>query len=424
MEIYLVGGAIRDRLLGQPVTERDYVVVGATPQQMLDLGFTQVGRDFPVFLHPQTKAEYALARTKRLSSSDGLQNDTTIIPTKSIAPIVHTAYDITLKEDLQRRDLTINALAEDSQGHIVDYFNGQRDLEQRIFRHTSEAFVEDPIRILRVARFMARYGSIGFQIAPETQNLMQKMVAAKALEGVTPERIWKEIDRALIATRPSLFFKTLRNCGALAYILPELDRLWGIPQPSRWHPEIDTGVHTMLVLQMARRLSDDPMVIFAALTHDLGKGETPRLIWPSHRGHEERSVHLIEGVCKRLRIPNRYCQLAILVARYHGHIHRAWNLRPRNVLCILEAADAFRNPQRLKSILTACEADYRGRTGFAESRYRQKAQFLAWLKAATAIDNRTIVANLESPSMIEQAITRARLRAIKNCPIVRRMGRG
>ncbi|KOR28448.1 2', 3'-cyclic nucleotide 2'-phosphodiesterase, partial [Achromatium sp. WMS1] len=356
---------------------------------------------------PETKAEYALARTKRRRVRT---QDT---------PVIHTSPDVTLKEDLQRRDLTINALAEDKQGRIIDYFEGQKDLEQRILRHVSPAFTEDPIRILRVARFMARYGSLGFSIARETQILMQEMTANGALEDLAPERVWREIDKVLTETRPALFFETLRACGALTHILPELESLWGIPQPSRWHPEIDTGVHTMLVLQMARRLSDDPAIIFAALTHDLGKGETPRIIWPSHRGHEERGVRLIEKVCQRLRVPNRYCNLAKLVARYHGNVHRAWNLRARTVLCILEATDSFRRPERLESMLIACEADYRGRTGFAESSYPQKAQFLAWQRAAIAVDSGLIAASCSGPSMIEQAITRAKLRAIKNCQPIR-----
>jgi tRNA nucleotidyltransferase (CCA-adding enzyme) len=406
MDIYLVGGAIRDRLLGRPVQEWDYVVVGSTPQQMLDLGFTQVGRDFPVFLHPQTKAEHALARTERRATEP------------QASPTVHAAPNVSLKEDLQRRDLTINALAEDAKGCIIDYFGGQQDLEQRIFRHISPAFAEDPIRILRIARFMARYGSMGFSIATETQLLMQDMITAGALNGIAPERIWREIDKALGEPRPALFIETLRACGALSHILPELERLWGVPQPPRWHPEIDTGVHTMLVLQMARRLSDDPAIVFAALTHDLGKGETPQIIWPSHRGHEERGVRLVEKVCQRLKVPNRYCKLASLVARYHGNVHRAWSLRTRTILCILEATDAFRRPQRLEAMLIACEADYRGRTGFAESTYPQRAQFLAWMRAATAVNSGIIAASCSGPSMIEQAITRARLRAIKNCPLI------
>jgi tRNA nucleotidyltransferase (CCA-adding enzyme) len=401
LEIYLVGGAVRDRLLGRPVQERDYLVVGGTPEQMRDLGFLQVGRDFPIFLHPQSRAEYALARTERHSTG------------RQAAPLVHAAPDVTLQDDLRRRDLTINALAENAQGQVIDYFGGQRDLELRLLRHVSPAFAEDPLRILRVARFMARYGALGFRVAEETQALMSSMVAAGALDTVVPERVWQELVKALGEVRPPLFFETLRACGALSRILPELERLWGVPQPPRWHPEIDTGLHAMLVLQMARSLSDDPTVIFAALTHDLGKGETPPEIWPSHRGHEERSVRLVEQVCRRLRAPTRYRELARLVARYHGHIHRAPELRPGTVLCILQAVDAFRRPQRLEDLLLACEADYRGRTGFAERPYPQRSQFRRWAHAATAVDSATLVAANARPELIGQAVARARLRAIK-----------
>lgn len=406
MDIYLVGGAIRDRLLGWPVREHDYVVVGSTPERLQELGFIRVGRDFPIFLHPETKEEYALARTER--RINGMQ-----------VPQVHTAPNITLREDLKRRDLTINAMAEDAEGRVIDYFGGQQDLDQRVLRHVSPAFAEDPLRILRVARFMARYADLGFRVAEETQDLMNHMVSANFLDGIPPERLWRELDKALTETRPPLFFETLRACGALDVILPELDRLWGIPQPARWHPEIDTGVHTMMVLQMARRLSTDSAVIFAALTHDLGKGETPRIIWPSHHGHEGRSVQLVANVCCRLRPPTRYCELATLVARYHGNVHRASELRPRTVLCILEATDALRRPQRLEDLLLACEADYRGRTGFEELPYPQRQQFLTWMHALTAIDNEAIATKCSRPGLIEAAIHKARLHAIKSCRLAK-----
>lgn len=406
MEMYLVGGAVRDQLLGMLVTERDYVVVGATPEQMLERGFIQVGRDFPVFLHPQTRAEYALARTQRH-----------LITTAKTTPPVHATPDVTLQEDLQRRDLTINSMALDENGQIIDYFGGQQDLERRILRHTSLAFAEDPIRILRIARFMARYGELGFHIAPETLTLIKQMITQNIWEGVAPERIWREIDKSLVEKQPALFFETLRTCGVLVQIFPELASLWGVPQPSRWHPEIDTGVHTMLVLQMARRLSADPAIAFAALTHDLGKGETPQVLLPSHRGHEERGVRLIENVCRRLRPPTRYCELARLVARYHGNVHRAATLRPRSVLCILEETDAIRRPQRLEDMLLACEADYRGRTGFAETTYPQRQLFQTWFQAAAAIDSGAIAAECSKPALIGTAITKARLHAIKNCGV-------
>jgi tRNA nucleotidyltransferase (CCA-adding enzyme) len=385
MKTYLVGGAIRDRLLGFPIKERDYVIIDATIEQILKQGFVQVGKDFPVFLHPITRAEHALANN--------------------------------LYTDLQRRDLTINAMAEDEHGQIIDYFGGQQDLEQRILRHTSPAFADDPVRILRIARFMARYSDLNFQIAPETLVLIKQMLATDVWEQIASERIWREIDKSLIEKHPALFFETLRTCGVLAKILPELACLWGIPQPSRWHPEIDTGVHTMLVLQMARRLSDDPSVIFAALTHDLGKGETPPVMWPSHHGHEERGVRLIENVCRRLRPPTRYCELARLVARYHGNIHRAATLRARSVLCVLEETDAFRRPQRLENLLLACEADYRGRTGFAETAYPQRQWFQIWQQAAAMVDSGKIAATCSKPALIVAAITKARLHAIKNCRI-------
>lgn len=402
MQIYLVGGAVRDRLLGRPVTERDYVVVGSTPRRMLELGYRQVGKDFPVFLHPETGEEHALARSERKSAGSGR------------APVmVHTDPDVTLQQDLERRDLTINALAEDADGHVIDYFGGQRDLDQRLLRHVSSAFAEDPIRILRVARFMARYGLLGFRVADETLAMMRAMVEQGRTDGLVPERVWQELVRALVESRPALFFETLRACGALKSILPELDRLWGVPQPPDWHPEIDTGVHTMLVLEMARRLTDDPAVIFAALTHDLGKGETRAEMLPRHHGHEQRSVRLLEGVCQRLRVPNRFCALARLVAQYHGHIHRADELRAATVLGVLEAADAFRRPERLTGLLLASEADYRGRTNFEARAYPQAEHLWAWYAAAAAVDAGAVATACTKPQHIGEAVHQARLEAIK-----------
>lgn len=405
MKVYLVGGAVRDRLLGQPVRDRDYLVVGATPEQLRERGFRQVGREFPVFLHPQSRDEYALARTERRSADP-----------RAPFPIVHAAPHVTLREDLQRRDLTINTLAEDGEGQVIDYFGGQRDLELRLLRHVSPAFAEDPLRILRVARFMAAYGGLGFRVAEETQALMRDMVLKGALERLVPERVWQELVKALGERHPPLFFETLRACGALVHVLPELERLWGVPQPTRWHPEIDTGLHTMLVVQMARQLSDDPAVAFAALTHDLGKGETPREIWPSHHGHEARSEALVEQVCRRLRPPTRYCELARLGARYHGNVHRAAELRPKTVLRILQAADAFRRPQRLEKMLLVCEADYRGRSGFDSRPYPQGSQFRAWMQAAATVDSAAVAADCARPQLIGQAVARARLHAIKKLP--------
>jgi len=401
METYLVGGAVRDRLLERPVVERDYVVVGATPEEMLRLGYQQVGKDFPVFLHPETKDEHALARTERRSAGG------------TSTPVAHADPAVTLEQDLSRRDLTINALAETADRQVIDYFGGLRDLEQRILRHVSPAFAEDPIRILRVARFMARYAALGFEVADETLELMRSMVAAGAVDNLVPERVWQELAKALEEPRPSRFFETLRSVGALAVILPELDRLWGIPQPACWHPEIDTGVHTMMVLEMARTLSDDPAVLFAALIHDLGKGETPADILPSHHGHEERSARLLEGICERLRVPNRFCDLGRLVALYHGKIHRTEELRASTLLKILQAADAFRRPERLEGLLLAAEADYRGRKGLQQRPYPQAAHFRACYQAAAAVDTATVAADCKRSELIPEAIYRARVAAIK-----------
>lgn len=401
MEIYLVGGAVRDRLLGRKVTERDYVVVGATPADMRQLGYRQVGKDFPVFLHPKTADEHALARTERKSAGgDG-------------TPVVHAEPDVSLKEDLFRRDLTINALAEDADGNIIDYFGGRDDLENRLLRHVSPAFEEDPIRVLRIARFMARYHGLGFRVADETLELMRRMVEQGRLDNLVPERVWQEIAKALGETKPSAFFDTLRQCRALVRVLPELDRLWGVPQPKLWHPEIDTGVHVLMVLDTACELSDDPAIRFAALTHDLGKGTTPVEILPSHRGHEERGVELVKQVCERLRIPNRFCDLARLVARYHGLIHRADELRAATVLKVLEAADAFRRPHRLDGLLLSAEADYRGRGGFHERPYPQAEQFRQWRELANTVDINAVIASCDKPVLIPDAIRQARISAIK-----------
>ncbi len=399
MDVYLVGGAVRDSLLGTPIRERDYVVVGATPQQLLDLGYQQVGKDFPVFLHPETHEEYALARSTRKQAGDD-------------GPVVHTEPDVTLREDLSRRDLTINALARTEDGEIIDYHGGVQDLEQRVLRHVSSAFGEDPLRILRVARFMARYAQLGFRVAEETRELMADMAATGALQAVAPERIWAELEKALLSPRPSRFFETLKDCGVLPHLFPELDRLWGVPQPPHWHPEVDTGVHAMLVIDMARRLSDDSAVLFAAMTHDLGKGLTPGDILPSHHGHEQRSVTLLEGLCRRIKAPSRHCEIARLVAGYHGKVHRADELRPGTILKVLEAADAFRRPQRLEALLLACEADYRGRGGFQDRAYPQAGRFRDWLAAANEADTAAAVAAAK-PGQEAQAVYQARLRAIK-----------
>ncbi len=319
METYLVGGAIRDELLGRPVTERDWVVVGATPDAMTERGYKPVGRDFPVFLHPETREEYALARTER-KTGPGYRGF-----------VVHAAPDVTLEDDLRRRDLTINAIARTPDGEIIDPWGGRDDLERRVLRHVSPAFAEDPVRILRVARFAARFADHGFTVAPETLALMREMVAAGEADALVAERVWQETRGALVEDRPEVFIETLRECGALARVYPELDRLFGVPQPPKWHPEIDTGVHLLMCMAQAARLSAEPRVRFAVMLHDLGKGTTPKSIWPSHRGHEERGVGLINALCQRIRAPKDYRELAVLVSRHHGRCHRAHTRPPEEV---------------------------------------------------------------------------------------------
>jgi tRNA nucleotidyltransferase (CCA-adding enzyme) len=401
LRTYLVGGAVRDRLLGRAAGERDFVVVGATPGDLLSRGFQQVGKDFPVFLHPQTKDEYALARTER-KTAPGYHGFA-----------VHAEPDVTLEEDLQRRDLTINALAEDPSGTLIDPYGGLADLDARVLRHVSPAFAEDPVRILRVARFAARFDDLGFRIAPETMGLMRAMVEAGEVDALIPERVWQELARALAEDRPSPFFEVLRECGALVRLLPEVDRLWGVPQPAKWHPEVDTGVHVMLVVDMAARLSSDLSVRFAALCHDLGKGTTPAEILPSHKGHEERSVDLLEAVCDRFRIPGRCRELARITARYHGLVHKVDELRAATILDLLEGSDAFRRPERFHRMLTACEADYRGRTGYAEREYPQGATLRRLHAAATALDVGAVARATREPRLIPQRIHAARVGAIK-----------
>ncbi len=373
MQVYLVGGAVRDRLLGLPVRERDWVVVGARPEELEALGYTPVGREFPVFLHPLTREEYALARQER-KVAPGYKGFTT-----------RFSPDVTLEDDLRRRDLTINAMAETPSGEIIDPYGGQRDLQARILRHVSPAFAEDPVRILRVARFAARFADLGFTVAPETLDLMKQMVASGEVNALVPERVWKETERALAEPRPEVYFECLRECGALAVIFPEIEALYGVPQPEKWHPEIDTGVHVMLALRCAAKLSPSTAVRFAALVHDLGKAHTPKDQWPSHRGHEELGVPLIEALAERLRIPNEHRDLGILAARHHGTIHRAAELRPATILRLLEETDAFRRPERFTDLLVACEADARGRTGLEDREYPQRAYLQQARQAAAAV---------------------------------------
>jgi len=374
MEIYLVGGAVRDEILGYPFTEKDWVVVGATVDDMLAAGYQQVGKDFPVFLHPDTKEEYALARTERKTAAGykGFE--------------VHASPDVTLEDDLVRRDLTINAIAKDENGEYIDPYNGIADIENKILRHVSDAFLEDPVRILRIARFQARYAHLGFSIAEETMTLMKEMVSAGEVDALVPERVWQEMKKALSERTPGAFITSLRDCGALQRILPELDCLFGVPQPEEHHPEIDTGIHTLMVLEQACLLSDDADVRFAALLHDLGKGTTPKEEWPRHIAHEARGADIVKKVCQRLRIPNEYRDLAERTARFHLHYHRALELKPATVIKTLEQLDAFRKPERFEKFLLASEADARGRPGYEDKVFPQGDFFRQALDVSKDVD--------------------------------------
>ncbi|HRA42726.1 MAG TPA: multifunctional CCA addition/repair protein [Gammaproteobacteria bacterium] len=373
MQIYLVGGAVRDKLLGLPQRERDWVIVGGTPEALLAEGYKPVGKDFPVFLHPQTQEEYALARTERKTGKGYYGFE------------CYASPDVTLEEDLSRRDLTINAMATTERGEIIDPFQGQADLKNKTLRHVSSAFAEDPVRILRVARFAARFAPLGFTVAPETINLMRSMVASNEVDELVAERVWQEMHRALGEADPTQFFLVLRACGALQRIWPALDKLWGIPQPEQHHPEIDTGIHVMMVLGISAKLSQERLTRFAALCHDLGKGESPPEMWPSHRGHEERGVPLIQAFCKRYRVPKEYGDLAKLVSRFHLHCHRVFELKPTTLLKTLERLDAFRQPERFEKFLLACEADARGRLGRETASYPQADRMREALQVAKAV---------------------------------------
>ena len=406
MKIYMVGGAVRDRLLQRPVHDTDWVVVGATPEDMTARGFTPVGRDFPVFLHPETHEEYALARTERKSGM-GYRGF-----------VVHTAPDVTLEEDLARRDLTINAIAAPAgwtgAEDVFDPYHGQADLQARVLRHVTESFREDPVRILRVARFAARFTD--FHVAPETLQLMREMVDAGEADHLVPERVWQEISRGLMEAQPSRMFEVLRACGALRVLLPELDRLWGVPQRAEYHPEVDSGVHAMLVLDMAAQLQSPLSVRFACLCHDFGKGTTPAEMLPRHIGHEQRSARLLQGVCARWRVPNDCKELADVVAREHGNIHRSGELNAAAVLRLLERCDALRKPARFADALLACECDARGRTGFEDRPYPQRQRLQTALDAALAVDTAPIAQaaaqrGLKGPA-IGEAVASARQQAV------------
>ncbi|UCE89064.1 MAG: multifunctional CCA addition/repair protein [Pseudomonadota bacterium] len=400
MKAYLVGGCVRDRLLGLSVKDRDWVVVGTTPSEMLTQGFRQVGKDFPVFLHPETHEEYALARTERKTAPGYTGFE------------FHAAPDVSLEDDLQRRDLTVNAMAETPEGELVDPYGGLDDLTHRVLRHVSPAFAEDPVRILRVARFAARFAQWDFTVAPETRALMREMVESGEVDALVPERVWQETNCALAEAKPSRFFEVLRECGALARLFPEVDRLFGVPQPREHHPEVDSGVHVMLVVDQAARLSEETAVRFAALVHDLGKGITPREEWPRHIDHEERGVPLVEALCERLKVPNEYRDLGILVTRYHLHYFRAAELRPGTMLKTLQALDAFRRPERFELFLLACEADARGRTGWEQRDIPEGRIMRNALQAAAAVDGAALAAEGLSGKAIAARLAELRTQAI------------
>ena len=402
MQIYMVGGAVRDALLGLPVQDRDWVVVGATPEALAAQGYVPVGKDFPVFLHPASREEYALARTER-KTAQGYRGFA-----------VHAAPDVTLEEDLARRDLTINAIAQSEDGVLTDPYGGQRDIAARVLRHVTEAFTEDPVRILRVARFAARFPD--FSIAPDTMALMQRMVTDGEVDALVPERVWQELARGLMAQQPSRMFEVLRACGALTKLLPEVARLWGVPQRAEYHPEVDTGVHLMMVLDMAAQWQAPIEVRFACLGHDLGKGTTPQAEWPRHIGHEERSARLLKALCLRLRVPNDCSELADVVAREHGNIHRSGEFGAAALVRLLERCDAFRKPERFADILLACECDARGRLGLNEQPYPQRQRLLGALTAAQSVNTAEVAAAAEAQGLsgaaIGQAVQAARTQAL------------
>lgn len=399
MQVYIVGGAVRDELLGRPCDDRDYVVVGATPEAMLAAGFRPVGKDFPVFLHPHSQEEYALARTER-KSGRGYHGFT-----------FHAAADVTLEQDLARRDLTINAMARDGEGRVIDPFDGQRDLQAKILRHVGPAFAEDPVRILRIARFAARFDD--FTIAPETLALMRTMVADGEVDHLVAERVWQELAKGLLEARPSRMLEVLRECGALARLLPEVDALFGVPQRADYHPEIDAGIHTLMVIDQAARFKLPLTVRYAALCHDLGKAQTPADILPRHIGHELRSVALCEAMSERLRVPNECRDLALLMARHHGTIHRAGEMRAATLVELLEKCDALRRPARFDELLETCRCDYTGRAGWEARRYDSPERLRRVLAAVNRVDAGKIAASCVDRGKIPERIRRARIEAVR-----------
>lgn len=400
VKIYLVGGAVRDSLLNLPIKDKDYMVVGATPEQMLQLGYRQVGKDFPVFLHPITQQEYALARTER---KVGLGYG---------GFSCYASPDVTLEQDLLRRDLTINAIAQDEEGNLHDPFNGIGDLNARLLRHVSDAFIEDPLRVLRVARFAARFHHLGFQIADATLQLMQQIAQSGELNALTPERVWQEVDKTLSGSNPEVFFEVLRQCGALKVLFPELDTLFGIPQPEKWHPEIDTGLHTLMVLAQAAILTQDKAVRFAALVHDLGKAVTPIEHWPKHHGHGQKGLPIIKTLCERLRIPNEFRDLALIVSDQHQNVHQAFELRPETIIKIFDKADFWRKPERLKQLVQACIADMRGRTGCEHRDYPQGEYFSQCFAVASNVNINAIIQAGFKGEEIKQILLKHRIDAV------------
>ncbi|XQW84206.1 multifunctional CCA addition/repair protein [Thalassotalea piscium] len=400
LTFYLVGGAVRDQLLKRPILEKDFVVVGATVEQMLSLGFTQVGKDFPVFLHPKTKDEYALARTEKKQG----QGYTGFI--------CNATPEVTLEQDLARRDLTVNAMALDEEGNIIDPYNGLEDLNNKILRHVSNAFIEDPLRVLRVARFASRYHYLNFTIADETLALMTKISESGELNALSPERIWKEIQRSLTEKNPEVFIETLRNCHALAQLWPELNALWGIPNPEKWHPEICSGVHTLMVLQQASKLTQDPIIRFAALCHDLGKSITPEHLWPSHHGHEKSGLPLIEQFCQKYRVPNQYKKLALLVSEFHLHCHKAFELTPKTILHFFDKINVWRDKAVLPQVLLACQADFNGRLGKETDAYPQAEYLTRLYQACADVTAKPFVEKGLQGADIKEAIHRERLSVI------------
>ena len=403
MKIYKVGGAVRDKLLNRKVVDHDYVVVGATVEEMLADGYKPVGKDFPVFLHPETHEEYALARTERKVAKGyhGFE--------------FYADADVTLEDDLVRRDLTINAIAEDEQGTLYDPYHGIEDLKNRILRHVSPSFAEDPLRVLRVARFAARYFDYGFRIADETMALMQCLVEHDEVDALVAERVWQEVEKALADDNAWIFFKVLRQCGALARLFPEIEQLFGVPQSEQWHPEIDTGIHTMMVLEQATRLSKEPVVRFAALLHDLGKGITPQSEWPRHIAHESRGVPLVKAVCQRLKVPKHYSALALLVTEFHLNYHRIEELKNSTIVDLFSRLDAFRRPERFKFFLLACEADAKGRKGYENSSDEKTQRFRAFFRAASRVKTADIIAQGYKGVEIAEQLRIKRIAAVKAC---------